>query len=404
MKSQRVVHSRILSFLVVAGALACGPGAENDPDNAAHVPDSPPTPAAWDATPEARWSLREDLRIGSLEGGTATSFGRIRNLIPASDGGVWVYDELAYELRRFGPNGLFAWSAGKRGDGPGEFSRNACARPGADGKLWVETETNWHRFDPAGALIGTFPTPGRGVCAPRAWLDNGRYVVTNVHYDRNASVLRRYLVVHEWSGEKLTPTDTIQAPSLPDSRTVTFVNESGGSRSIREIPFVHSPGWILATNGLLWVWEGSGAYEIQLRDHAGEVVRTIQRDYDPVSIDASVRNEAIADFDRPGWKAVDDFDASDVPRVYPPFSRVHLADDGSVWVVRQVSEAERSWEVFGADGQFLGSPQVPEELKGLTIRDVGSEYLWGILRDEFDVQYVVRVRIEKPEAGTTPGA
>ena len=49
-----------------------------------------------------------------------------------------------------------------------------------------------------------------------------------------------------------------------------------------------------------------------------------------------------------------------------------------------------------ADDRYLGAVRVPEHLERLSVREIGSDHVWGILRDDLDVQYVVRARIVKP--------
>ncbi len=351
----------------------------------------------WDREPALTWSLEPDLRIGAVEGGGEDVFGRIRNVIPDGDGGVWVYDQQAYELRHFDAEGNHLQSVGRRGEGPGEFSGNACARRGADGEIWVETETNWHRFDAMGQLIGTFPTPSKMACAVRTWSPNGRYVSADGGFDWETRTRRSYLVVHEWADGAMMPVDTFAPPDLPEPETVTFVNASGRSQSTDFIPFTHAASWRLENGGLLWVWDGDRAYEIRLQSLRGDAIRRVSRRYSPVRIEPDVRRQAIADFQRPGWRAVTDFDASRVPRVYPPFSSVRLAADGSVWVRRQTGEGETTWEVFAEDDRYLGAVEVPVTLKTISLRHIGSDHVWGILRDDLNVQYIVRARILKPE-------
>ncbi len=353
-------------------------------------------PGVWDRDPALRWSLEPDLRIGSVDGGGEDVFGRIRNLIPDGTGGVWVFDPQAYELRHFDADGRHMVSVGRRGEGPGEFSGGACALPGTDGEIWVETETNWHRFNAAGELLGTFPTPRRMACAVWAELPDGRFVAADGGFNWETEELQSFLVVLEWVNGTLAPVDTLPGPEVPEPETVTFVNASGRSHSTDYIPFSHPGGWRLEKDGRLWVWDGGGNFDIRLQSLNGDTIRRISRHYAPVRIDGKVRSKAIEDFTRPGWRAETHFDPSSVPRTYPPFSSARLAEDGSAWVQRQMGEVETSWEIFTADDRYLGVLEVPESLQGISLRHIGSDLAWGILRDDLDVQYVVRVRVVKP--------
>lgn len=380
-----------------AATTGTGGAAGTEPESTRSVGPDHASPGLWEENPERRWSLEEELRIGLVEGPPEYVFGRIRNLIPAGDGGVWVYDQQAVELRRFDEDGNHVLSVGRSGEGPGEFSGNACAHPGADGEIWVETETDWHRFDKSGELVGTFRTPSTLACGVRAWLPDGRYLVAGGGFDRESGVFQEYFVVLEWTDGAMIPVDTLEAPDVPEPETITFVNESGRSRSVRRIPFVHAPGWRLEEGGWFWVWDGGGEYELRLQSLRGDTIRRISRPYTPIRIEGDVRRRAIEAFDRPGWRAETEFEPSSVPEVYPPFSTARLAADGSVWVRRQVGENERSWDVFSEEDRLLGRIDMPGTFGGIGLRYIGPDHVWGLLRDDLDVQYVVRARISKPQ-------
>jgi hypothetical protein len=391
---------RVIAFAAIGLWLTilpgCGGASGDAPREAeAGMSDRAETQGAWDLEPELAWSLVPDLRIGSVEGEGADVFGRIRNLILDGSGGVWVFDWQAFELRHFGADGEHVVSVGRRGEGPGEFTGNACARVGVTGEVWVETETSWHRFDYDGQLLGTFPTPSRMACAVRAWLPDGRYLVADGGFDLATRQPQSHFVIHEWTGDRMIPVDTVEQPEHAKPQTVTFVRGSGSS-STAYLPFVHNPASRLEKGGQFWVWDGGGAYDTRLQTSGGDTIRRLARQYTPEPIGSEVRRQAIDDLQRPGWEPETDFDPSQIPRVYPPFSSMRLADDGTVWVRRQTGEEEVTWEVFGDDDRFWGAIEMPESLKGMDIRHIGVEYVWGIVRDEFDVQYVVRARITKP--------
>jgi len=386
---------------------ACDPGAENDapgasPDasngSGAPVSSADVTPARWDTLPGERWRLEEDLRIGVVQGSSTADprvFGRIRNVIPTDDGGVWVYDQQAVELRKFDASGGHLLSVGRAGQGPGEFSGNACARRGVGAEMWVETETNWHRFDPRGQLLGTFPAPGRLACGVRMWLDSTRYLVAEVETDFESRTQRSYFTIHEWSGDRFSVVDTVSPPQTPPPRIVTFTSRGGRNVSQRAIPFVHNADWRLQAGGRFLVWEGGGTYEIHLVGLEGDTIRSISRTYRPVSIDRRTRREEIDKVSRPGWIAEDTFSEADVPHTYPPFSSASLREDGTIWVNRVGDEGVAVREVFSASGEYLGELMIPEALEGLSITSASSDHVWGTVRDDLGVQFVVRARLIK---------
>ena len=388
-------------FLALPFVFGCGDSGEGDrgfsADGAAIAPNGV-TQGVWDSLPDLRWSLEPEIRIGAVGGSGADVFGRIRNVIPRNDGGVWVFDWQAFQLRRFDADGNHVLSVGQQGQGPGEFSGNACAHPGVAGEIWVETETSWHRFDEAGQLLGTFPTPSGIACAVRTWLLDGRYLVADGGFNWETNEMRSHFVILEWTGDGLTPIDTVQEPEHPEPETVTFVSASGGSRSTGFIPFAHVPMARIEAGGTFWVWDGGGAYDIRLQSLHGDTIRRVGRGYRPIPIDRDVRRQAIDELQRPGWEPETHFDASRVPTVYAPFQSARLSADGSIWVSRETGHEQVTWEVFADDDRYLGAVEMPEALEGISLRQIGADHVWGIVRDEFSVQYVVRARIVKPGA------
>ena len=245
-------------------------------------------------------------------------------------------------------------------------------------------------------MLGTFPTPSGVACSVRTWLPDGRFMAADGGYDWETRELRSHYVVLEWTGDGMTPVDTVQQPEHPEAETVTFVSASGQSRSTDLLPFTHVPSARLEAGGTFWVSEGGGAYDIRLQSLDGDTLRRIGRGYVPIPVDGAVRRKAIDELQRPGWEPETTFDASRVPTVYPPFESVRLATDGSIWVRRETGADRVTWEVFDHDDRYLGAVEIPESLRGIGLRRIEADHVWGVVRDTFNVQYVVRAKIVKP--------
>jgi hypothetical protein len=99
------------------------------------------------------------------------------------------------------------------------------------------------------------------------------------------------------------------------------------------------------------------------------------------------------------------------PAVKPYFRRIHVGDDGRIWVFRYVAAEKRhdieplpdrperplltwrepwTYDVFEPDGTFLGSVVVPETLRPHVFRD---QRIWGALVDNNGVEQVVRLAV-----------
>ena len=89
---------------------------------------------------------------------------------------------------------------------------------------------------------------------------------------------------------------------------------------------------------------------------------------------------------------------------YPAFEDVAFGPMGTIWVqhVQPASELSveefrtfenaraRKWDVFDAEGRFLGMVTMPERFTPMVFR---SDKIYGVWRDELAVQYVVRLRV-----------
>src|SRR5690606_18419581 len=90
---------------------------------------------------------------------------------------------------------------------------------------------------------------------------------------------------------------------------------------------------------------------------------------------------------------------------YPAYASILGGPDNTIWVqhVRTADQVEREggtfdaqdmgapdWDVFDDDGRFLGTLTLPARFQPLRV--IG-QHVYGVQRDELDVQYVVRLRI-----------
>jgi len=99
---------------------------------------------------------------------------------------------------------------------------------------------------------------------------------------------------------------------------------------------------------------------------------------------------------------------------YPAYLQLLEGVNGSIWVQGvqsasnlppelkesynpQLDLGSRSWDVFDADGRYLGVVNMPVRFQ--PVRFVGND-IYGIQRDDLDVQYVVKLHVENPAAAS----
>jgi hypothetical protein len=85
------------------------------------------------------------------------------------------------------------------------------------------------------------------------------------------------------------------------------------------------------------------------------------------------------------------------PDFYPPVRHLVAGRDGTVWLSRRPEGATSTeWLVLDEDGEPTGRVEVPSALRLMMAE---RSTLWGVERDQFGVDYIVRYRVEFPGAG-----
>ena len=107
-----------------------------------------------------------DLRIGPDEGGVLLS--DVVGLEVGAKGQIYVLDYVEQVLHAFDEAGAHLWTAGGRGQGPGEFGGAAGLAIDPDGRVWVwdPRGQRFSVFDSDGTLVQTHPRQVRGQWHP----------------------------------------------------------------------------------------------------------------------------------------------------------------------------------------------------------------------------------------------
>lgn len=350
-------------------------------------------------TDDTRWLVSEDLRIGVMEGGGPDVFGRIGDIAVDSEGRIYVLESQAQEVRVFDSTGGFVRTIGRRGNGPGELENVSGIGWGVDGNLWVVDPGNIRTtvFDTTGVLIrnyrhqpGTFgfsmwPWPG-------GFDGDGRLIDLAPPTERSPDgVFRPELNVYNADMEIV---GTFPIPRYEDAEVFELRRER--SRASASVPFSSRMAWTLDPRG--YTWQAiTGDYRIHQVSWAGDTVLTISARYDPVPVTEAEIDEAIerlAWFTRQGGT----IDRGRIPSHKGALSSMFLVA-GDFLFVALVTEAEtngRVFDVFDHEGRLLGRLllDIVIRTQGPTPRSTGN-YIYAVTQDEFDVPYVVRLRIDK---------
>jgi len=357
-----------------------------------------PVPSWTNAT---KWTLQEDLRLGSLDDPGPEQFGRIGALSSDADGRIYVLDVLAQQVRVFGADGSYSHTVGNTGEGPGEFLAATDIAFAPDGTFWVTDPVMTNRysaFGPDGDFISSFPrrTLGRG--ARGGFLDDGTYVDWAVTYpDEREDVVAGSRIVL-WPirlSENFATADTL--PPLEFRQAM--IEELG----LPQVYFKPRLETFVAADGGIW-FTGTDGYQLFRRSLAGDTT---------LAITLTVQAALIVDADRQrirdnhrGRTDVLSAYLDALPETKPVMRGIFGDNAGHIFVIPELEgvPAGAALDVFLESGDYLGRMELPVPISGgprggfgpLSPIHATKDHIYYVIADEFDVPYVSRLVITKP--------
>ena len=365
-------------------------------------------------TPRTGWTLEEELRIGTIEGAPEYQFGQVGFVAVDSRQRLFVMDAQARHIRVFSPTGTYEQTIGGPGAGPGELGAQAITLyMGPGDTLLVPDLANQrvNRYAPDGTSIGSFPLR----------LENGIPMAINAtRTGVIAEQVRPLSLPDRPAKDSMDVIVTLATDGSVRDTLMTFLPggtlDFGGSQP-RMTLFSPEPVWQLSDDMRLY-FGISDDYRISVYAPDGSLERIISKPFlrDPVTerdqdlvmeffeeqvrdnVPPAAQQQALAQFRQ----------MTHFAEFYPAFASVQMGPQGSMWVQHiqspsTLSEEElaswnlledigsRDWDVFDAEGRFLGAVTMPPRFAPRIIVD---NEIYGVWRDDLDVQYVVRLTIQ----------
>jgi hypothetical protein len=334
----------------------------------------------------------------------------------SSDGNIYVLDDQAFTVRVFDAAGKHVRSFGRSGGGPGEL-----AQPGGmlflpDGRLVVRDPGNarMNVYSPDGKSVGNWLIPGNFFTSDPIYVDTAGHVYTDIIAERrgDGSWIEGLLELDSTGATVDTvrpPISEDEAPRLIATRTT----KNGNSRSISSVPFWPALHVTMSPTGE-YVGGNSARYAIHTWKADGKVQR-IERAVEPVPVNSDEAAARVEQITR-SMRNLDEkwnWSGPQPPSTKPFFKNIRVAEDGRIWVnISQPATKEPpdpdakpddkgrmpvdQWrepavhDVFEADGTYRGSVAFPRRFTAYVMR---GDQVWGTIRDELDVEYVVRMKV-----------
>ncbi len=349
--------------------------------------------------------LVEEIRIGVLDGQEEYMFGRIQEVAPDGEGGVYVFDGQVPALRHYDAEGRYLRTLGGEGAGPGEYYDAALGLALLpDGRLLLRDPRNgrFTLYDRDGVAVEHWPLAS-GLFTSRATaVDTAGHVYARILTDpiEPGQPWPIGLLHLDNEGQVI---DTILSPSIdgePSGATGTF---SPAKR------------WDLHPHGYLVVGV-SDRYAIELRRPEGTL--RIEKRAGRVAVHPEERAQHEARRQHMIRTQGESLAAEPppIPRQKPFFRNIYAGEDGSIWVHRHEEATLREpdpdrpepdpnapppldwieptvFDVFEPDGTYLGRVTVPPRT---SLRTFSTDVVWATRQGEFDELYLVRLRVVPP--------
>jgi 6-bladed beta-propeller len=411
----------IAALLVVAVGAACGgnrstkwEGSITDSAGVAIVQN--PATGLWG--PGEGWTLTEALRIGTAEGEPEYQFGQ---LLPAgsigiaSDGRIVVFDAQGQHIKVFKADGKYERTIGRAGNGPGEIG------PGQQSTLLIAPGDTVFLSDLGNQRVSLFLLDGTFVRSFPLDLASGIPFRWEEAADgRIVAQMRR-----------LAFPGSTTAPDSMDAITVRRLDGTVGDtlmrlKSGKTISFTGGlPEWNFFTPEPLWALWGTRILQAVNDNYRinvylqGKLERVVEKPFtlDPVTdadqlpMKESLKKLMAAQGAPPQLiTQLVDTRMHFAPN-YPAFAQMLAGPYGTILVQSVVpiaklsaqerehfdflsgSMGSRDWDVFDDQGRYLGAVTMPQRFQPVQFR---GDNIYGIQRDDLDVQYVVKLAIAKP--------
>ena len=355
-----------------------------------------------------RWVVEEDLRIGSLGGDPDYQFGQIGTIAISSEGDILVSDRHLRQVRVFSKEGTYLRSIGVPGSGPGELGRGAVdvLLTVGDTLLVPDTQNRRiNRFGPDGTSLESFP------------LDPAKERPLRFNWNPvSHAITAQVRPAPAESGSARTSVDAIRVVETSGAFGDTLLEmpsgglfDRGGLRY-----FTPEPMWDV-TDSLTVVYAVNNDYRISFYGRDGSLQRIVRRAFEPRPItDRDIRaffaylDRAWLDAGVPPSMLEANHQRISFAEFLPAFASFQIGYGGSLWVqpVRSPAtlseeEIERynfvedfgasDWDVFDRAGRYLGVVNMPPRFQPRLFHEA---VIYGVWRDELDVQYVVRLHVK----------
>lgn len=399
----------VATALVLATiSAACGAGAQ--PRERAMARDSAGitivenTGGIWREDDAWRLSSEPLVDIGVLDGEPEYQLYQVMGSTRLADGRIVVVDGGSQEVRFYDAEGTYLTAVGGKGEGPGEFSFIGWIGRLPDDSIavWDIMQSRLSILSPDARFVRSVTVdPIEGQTRPMmagVFEDGSLFAVPGFSFTFTPGTkTTRDTSVYIRLGLDGAVVDTIG--HFLDNEQATVAGEGGAFRTTP--PFGRST--YKAVHGDAVYVADNEHYEVAVHGVDGVLRRLIRKTHEPLPVTAAdlsaARERMLEGESDENFRKMREriFDEIPLHKTMPAFSNLVVDSEGNIWIqeYRRPGDDEPRWTVFDPSGQMLGTLTLPAQFR---VTEIGSDYVLGVWRDEFDVEHVQLYGLEKPEA------
>ena len=339
------------------------------------------------------------VAIGEVVGEEAYLLHRASDATILPDGRIVIANTGSNELRVFDAAGVHLATWGREGEGLGEFTSLSRVEPWPGDSVVAWNNSTWviSVFDAEGVLGRSFTLESEaGALEPRAVLQDGSILgrtgeVTGDGYRRSQETYELR------GGEGASPVEFGAHPGQE-----SHIGRVSGIVHMGLLPFGRSL-WE-AQWGELVILTTDDNYEIRAYDPStGALARIVRREHENRAPTREEVDEALeAALERAGLTGQHleihrrGYGIMPLVEQYPAFSNLLTDPMDHLWVreatLPGMDRPAPLWTVFDPEGRALGFIETPG---GLTVYEIGTDYLLGLATDEMGVESVQLWELER---------
>jgi len=320
---------------------------------------------------EGVFKLREDLSIGVKEGSPEYVFSQIQDLDVDTEGNIYVLDQREARVIVFDAQGIYLRTIGRRGQGPGEIQLPVFVQ--------ITTQSELLVYDYAMTRAVFYTRDGTFLRQ-----QSTRRPLMPIAVDSRGFLVGSEILAPPPLGGKLLK---IYDPDFQKAKVIAQDEQDQAGVIDIGKPTIYG---CIAPNDAI-VWGNSENYTLYVANSAGETIKIIRREYNPVPITSTDKKEFEEKYAEPVRYGM----SLGFRNNFPAFSGIFVDEDGRILVKTYETAAGENdrymFDIFDPEGRYIAKLVIKANLDERSVWK--KDRLYTIEMDELDYPTVVRYQV-----------